>query len=920
MSDKKINRLVALGVFLVTLVIYLRTLSVTVVFWDVGEFCAASRLLQVPHPPGSPLFLLIARIASLIPFLPDIAARMHAVSALGSAIGILFLYLVISKLVSRFHSLETSGDKLIVFGSSAIGALSLAFSTTYWDNSIEAEVYGIAMFFTSIILWLALRWWERSEEPHNEKYFLLIAYLLGLSTGVHILALLAAFPVMMIYYFKRYEFTRDSFIKFLLVAVPIFFIIYPGIVQILPSLLDGDVGGYKSELLTYIPFILMFAAAYGAYRTVQTKQKMLHIGCLSFLLIVIGYSSYTQVLIRANVDNLPMKENNPNNLARLTSYLTREQYGEAPKLKGESWNNETQNYEEKLFPRRYSREQMHEATRVNYTSDWDFFIRYQVNHMFVRYILWNFVGSEGDWQDAGVSWKDTLGIPLLLGLLGFWYHFKKEWKLGFVFFSTFIIMGIVLDLYQNQQDPQPRERDYFYVGAYYCIAVWIGIGIVALIDILRKAMKEGSGFRLAATGVLAACAVAVPVNLARINWHEHDRSQNYIAWDLSYNLLQTCEKDAILFTNGDNDTFPLWYLQDVEGVRRDVRIVNLSLVNTSWYVHLLKNDAPFGSKKVALSFKNEQIEQLSPRLWKPQQIPIPVPKDVIERFGVKDTSVLRQGKFTFTMNGVNMNPETRIVRVQDLMVLDIIMANKWERPIYFAATCSPDSKIGLDNYLWMRGLAYRLKPERVPQADGGIGGIEEDIMVQNLLGENIKPSLTPQHGYIYRNLGNPSVYYDENTQRMVMNYRASFLRLTFHEMRARNDMEKARKIMARMDELMPIDVIPNQDWTFTANIMGIFNQIGDTDRAEKYAKSVEDIAKNIIATNRIDPNDQFAPFRVLMDIYEMRKDYASAIAILKSAEAQIPGAQGAPEITSRIKMFEDKLKGVPDTVQNKAPK
>ncbi len=931
MSDQKINRLVALGVFLVTCIVYLRTLSVTVVFWDVGEFCAASRLLQVPHPPGSPLFILVARIISLIPFLPDIAARMHAVSAIGSAVGILFLYLVTEKLIARFHSLETGVDKLIVFGSSAIAALALAFSTTYWDNAIEAEVYGMAMFFTSLVLWLGLKWWEHADEPHNEKYFLLIAYLLGLSTGVHILALLVAIPIMMLYYFKRYEFSRESFMKFGLIAVPAFFVIYPGIVQFFPSMLDGDVklplignvpATGKSDILTFIPLIVLIVVSYYAYDSYRKKQKLLHVACLSFLFIVIGYSTYSQVLIRANVDNLPMKENNPNNLERLTSYLTREQYGDTPLLKGESWNNETQSYEVKLFPRRHSHEAMHEATRVNYSSDGDFMWKYQIDHMFIRYILWNFVGSEGDWQDAGASWKETLGIPLLLALIGAWYHFKKEWKLGFILFATFIIMGIVLDLYQNQQDPQPRERDYFYVGAYYVMAVWLGIGIVALVDLLRKSLRQGAAFNFTASGVIVVCALVVPVNLARINWREHDRSQSYIAWDYSYNLLQSCEKDAILFTNGDNDTFPVWYLQDVEGVRRDVRIVNLSLVNTPWYVYLMKTDSPHGAKKVALSIKNEQIESLQPRLWKPQQIDIPVPKEVAERFGVKDTSVLSRGKITFTMNGVNMNPETKILRVQDMMVLDIVMSNKWDRPIYFAVTCSPDSKIGLDNYLWMRGLAYRFKPEKVGPSDGGIGGIEEEIMERNVLGENVQPSTTMQNGYLYRNLNNPSVYYDENVQRMVMNYRASFLRLAFYSMRNLNDTEKARKIMARMDELLPITVVPNQDWMFTANIMSVFNQVGDMERAGKYAAVVEGICKDVIESNRAEANDPFGPYRVLMEIYDMRKDYPSAIAILKSAQAQIPGAQNSPDLTNRIKIFEDRLKGgtPADTGQPGAPK
>jgi hypothetical protein len=910
MSDKMMNRLVALGVFLVTITVYLKTLSVTVVFWDVGEFCAASRLLQVPHPPGSPLFVLVARIVSLIPFLPDIAARMHAISAFGSAFGVMFLYLVNVKIIGRFRAIETGVDQLIVYGASAIGAFALAFSTTYWDNAIEAEVYGMGMFFVSICLWLALKWWENADEPHNEKYFLIIAYLLGLSTGVHILALLVIIPIMMIYYFKRYEYTHKSFLIFGIIAVGSFFVVYPGIVQWLPSLLDGDVAGVKSEFFKFVPFLCVAVAAYGAYKTTQTHQKMLHIACLSFILIVIGYSTYTQVLIRSNVDNLPMKENNPNTLARLTSYLTREQYGEAPKLSGESWDNEAQDYKEKFFPRRYSREAMHEPTRVNYTSDGDFFWKYQVDHMFLRYIFWNFIGEEGDWQDGGVDWKQTWGIPFLIALVGLYYHFRKEWKMGLVLLAMFTIMGIVLDLYQNQQDPQPRERDYFYVGAYYCLAIWISVGVVALIDLLRKKMSEGSGFTVAASGILAVFVVAVPFNLARINYHEHDRSQNYIAWDYSYNLLQSCEPDAILFTNGDNDTFPLWYLQDVERVRTDVRIVNLSLVNTPWYVGMLKNDAPNGSKKVAMSFSNAQIEQLQPKLWRPRQIDIPVPKNIAEKFGVKDTAVLNRGKISFTMNGINMNPETKIVRVQDIMTLEIIMANHWERPIYFAVTCSPDSKLGLDNYLWMRGLAYRFKPEKIPNMEGGIGGLEEDIMVRNVLGENVTPVKTPQDGYLYRNLNNPAVYYDENVQRMVMNYRASFMRLAFYALRTGNNQEKAKKIMDRMDDLLPVSVIPNQDWRLTADIMNIFSQVGDKERFEKYALIIEQTCKDLISSNRVDQNDPFMPYRYLIDIYEGRKDYLSAINILKSAQAQFPNV---PELASRIQLYEQKLKASSDT-------
>ncbi len=905
MSEKMINRLVAFGVFLVTLVVYMKTLSVTVVFWDVGEFCAASHLLQVPHPPGSPLFLLIARVVSLVPFLPDIAARMHAISAAGSAITIMFLYLISVKVISRFRGFPSNSlDRIITYGSSVIGSLALAFSTTFWDNAIEAEVYGLSMLFVSLITWLILRWWERSEEPHNEKYILLIAYLIGLSVGVHLLALLCVFSVLMFVYFKRYEINRKSAIRFGFISLTTFLVIYPGIVQFLPSMLDGEFKGMRSELFPFIPPLVIIAAAYGAYRAIETKHKILHIACLSFLFIVLGYTTYIMVIQRANVDNLPMKENNPNNLERLTGYITREQYGDVPMLKGESWDNDLQGYREKLFPRRHSHEAMHEATRVNYTSDEDFLWRYQINHMFTRYIGWNFIGAEGDWQDAGVSWKRTFGIPFFLALFGMYYHFKKDWKTALTFFVMFIIMGIVLDLYQNQQDPQPRERDYFYVGAYYTLALWIGIGLIGILDFLKTVFTQPGKFRIAATGVLAVGVFAVPVNLARMNWFEHDRSQNYTAWDYSYNLLQSCEENAILFTNGDNDTFPLWYLQDVEGVRRDVRIANLSLINTPWYIEQLRNEAPHGNPKIPISFTNEQIERISPVRWNPRQLDLPVPPDVAKRFGVTDSATLHDGKISFNMSGVPVQEGVRILRVQDIMTRDIIMMNKWERPIYFAVTVSPDSKIGLDNYLWMQGLAYKLKPVKMDSPDGGV---DKDIMEANVLAKNVVPSKTPQHGYLYRNLNNPAVYYDENVQRLAMNYRAAFMRMTFDAMRV-GDREKAKKTMAQLEETVPLSVLPIRDWVFTARMMSIFIQLGDSENFQKYSKSVEDMCKSLIEKNLVDFASEDNPYRYLLEIYDVRKEYQSSLKLLQQISVD-PRFANDPGLKSRIQYYEQKVAG-----------
>ncbi len=925
MTDKKINRIVALVVFLITTIVYLKTMSVTVVFWDVGEFIAASVLLQVPHPPGSPLFILLGRVASQIPYFTDIAARVHALSLIGSSVAIIFVYLVSVKLISHFRGLpSTAMDRLVVYGASAIGALTLAFSTTYWDNSTEAEVYGISMLFVSAIIWLAMRWWEESEAPHNEKYILLIAYLVGLSVGVHLLSVLAIFPVLMFIYFRRYEFNRKSFIRFGIIGLIIFFIIYPGVVQFLPSMLDGEFKGIKSDLLPFVPPLAVIAAAYGIYKAKQTKNKMLQMACLSFLLIVLGYTTYTLVIMRANVDDLPMNENAPHNLSGLTSYLGREQYGDTPMLKGESWDSDQQTYVEKLFPRRWSREAMHEPTRVNYTSETDFFLKYQVNHMFIRYVLWNFIGADGDQQDAGVSWKHTWGIPFLMALLGIYYHFRKDWKMALIFMTMFIIMGIILDLYQNQQDPQPRERDYFYVGAYYVMALWISIGIVGLIDLLKEKIKKENLVKTATSGILVLSMAAIPVNLLRVNWHEHDRSGQFIAWDYSYNLLQSCEPNAILFTNGDNDTFPLWYLQDVEGVRRDIRIVNLSLVNTPWYILQLKNQMPHGTAKVPISFSDQQIDRISPVAWKPRQMDIPVSKDIVDRFMTSDqpkqthvqlvdSSVLKQGKITFTMSGVPYQGDVRILRVQDIMVRDIILANRWERPIHFAVTCSPDSKIGLDNYLWMHGLTYKFKPFKIQSNDIGV---DFDVMKQSLLADNVQPSKTPQNGFIFRNLNNPDVYYDENVQRMVMNYRFNFIRLAEYAMRVHNDKELAANSMKRMEKLVPFSILPMDEPRIVSYIMTMFNQFGDKENFEIYAKYLEKNALDMINSDRIDPQDPFMPYRTLVDIYDARQDYESAKNILERAKEKYPNV---PDLINRISYYEQKLKGpsVPDTNKGK---
>lgn len=886
MTHKIVNRILGALAFLVPMVVYAITVAPTVVFWDVGEFIAAAYMMQVPHPPGSPLFLFLARIAMMIPFASDLAVRAHLLSACLSALAIMFTYLFIVRVIIKFRGMpETLADKITMYGSAFIGAMTLAFTSTYWDNSIEAEVYGASMFFLTAIMWLAMRWLERANSEGHEKYILLIAYLIGLSLGVHLLSLLAIFPVLMIIYFQRYEYSLNGFIKFSVVAVLIFFVVYPGIVKWLPGMMDGEFLHQKSAVWEVLPWLVIAGSVYGIYYSYIHKKKTLHIALLAGVMIFFGYTTYTSVIIRAN-QNPPMNENDPSNLARLTAYLGREQYGDAPFLK-----------------RRYSQEPQHQGIYTNYTSDMDFLIRYQLNHMFFRYVGWNFIGIEGDYQDAGITWKDTLGIPFLVGLFGLWYHFGRDWKMALILVASFIILGPILALYQNQQEPQPRERDYFYVGAYYIFCIWIAIGIVGIVDFLKKKLS------VASVAVAAACIVlfigAIPLNLARVNFHSHDRRGDYVAWDYSYNILQTCEKDAILFTNGDNDTFPLWYLQDVEGVRRDVRIVNLSLVNTNWYIQQMKRKPYYAeAKAVPMSLSDRQIEDIQPVQFSQTNLALPVPQAVYARFGVHDTAETNKGKIEFTMKPTLNFGNITAIRVQDILVQDIIFTNKWERPIYFAVTCSPDSKIGLEQYLWFNGLAWRLEPHKIPDE---YRGVNIDILEQNLFNEPEGFSKTPQYGYKFRRIADPDVYFDENTTRLMVNYRSAFIRVALYHGNVTNNAERAIAALDRMEKLIPRSKIP-LGWELASDVAAFYQRLGRPDKYKELIAEVEPQCLEAIERGEYNMNSYYNPFRVLLEIYENRNDYQKAIDILRRLQASYPND---PAIQQRIAMLQARMNGQP---------
>lgn len=898
MNNKLINRILGAAAFLISAIVYFMTVQPSVSFWDCGEFTAASYYLQVPHPPGAPLFLLIGRLFMMVPFVENLGMRMNTISVLSSAFTIMFLYFIIVKLINFYRGAKPSNlfEAISCYGAAFVGAMTYAFTDTFWFNAVEAEVYGISSFFVAFITWLMLLWYEKADESGNERILLLIAFIIGLSSGVHLLSVLAILTIILVIYFKKYEVTRKSFIIMGVINVLAFWAVYPGIIKYFPKLLAA-VGGDNITLKLFIIFSFIAILIYGIYWAKRNSHPIAFLGITSLFLIFMGYTSYTMVIIRSNAYP-PMNENEPDTINEFVYYINREQYGDFP-----------------IFKRRYSQEPHQQGIYTNYTSDMDFMWRYQIDHMFNRYLYWNFLGREGDVQDAKSSWfgkpNDSFvgdeskfpnryfGIPLLLGLFGLYYHFRRDWKLAASILSMFLLMGILTALYQNQQQPQPRERDYFYIGAFFIYAVWIGIAVSGLIELAKEKLKSENLSKIAAFGIVGIALVAVPINMAVQNWDDHDRSDNWIPWDFSYNILQSCESNAILFTNGDNDTFPLWYLQDVEGVRRDIRIVNLSLANTDWYVKQAKNEMPYGAEKVPISLSDDQIFRLQPIQFNPQNISIPVSKEVAEKFGVTDTAVLRTGKLSFLMRHTIESGDIKAIRIQDIVVRNIIETNAkngWTRPIHFAVTCSDDSKIGLDDFSSMQGLTYLITPVK---QKGRFENINIDVMNASLFNEPEEYNNAYQPGFKFRGLREGKIYLDENQRRMMMNYRNSFLRLAVYHIYDANDHAKAVSVLDKMEEVIPRSFVPI-DYRVLSDIGSLYKQAGRTDKFIEVSRDVEKQALASLDANPSDIGSYYNPYRILLEIYDARGDYEKSNGeLLKSRDEY----QKALDLLSRLQAY-----------------
>ncbi len=973
MNYKLTNRIFAVSVFLISFIVLFSTVQPSVSFWDPGEFIASAFFLQVPHPPGSPLFTILGRVFSMLPIADNIALRVNYISVLASAFSILFLYLIAVKLILNYKGKEPDNttDALSTYISAAIGALAFSFSDTFWFNGVEAEVYALSTLLFSAITYLMMVWHEKADNKDNEKYILMLAYLIGISTGVHLMSVLAIVSIVMMIMFTKYVedeeqlktsgkiflghatvilivaffmwgsqisknpptadeyhsfdtkfiilmsvisvlimgafwkriFNKNSIYMPFIIGGIALFITYPGIVKILPGII-ANVSGDHSTTAVLAFAIILGILGYAVHYSVKNQKRTMHLIFMSLIFILLGFTTYAMVIIRSNLDP-PMNENDPKEFSELISYLNRDQYGDFP-----------------IFERRFANEPHQQIVFTNYESDLDFWWRYQMNHMTTRYLLWNFAGREGWVQDDGVDIapfnkigniigkifnihfagdiaNSLYGIPFLIGLIGIYFHFRKDWKMAVIFMVLFIFMGYLTAFYQNQQQPQPRERDYFYVGAFFVFGIWIAIGIRGLIDLVEKKIKESSFKNSAVLGILLLGVVFIPFNIVRTNYYAHDRSNNWLPWDYAYNILQSCASRAILFTNGDNDTFPLWYLQDAEGIRRDVKIVCLSLANTPWYINLLKNSDPYGVGTIHLNLTDEQINNIRPLQWRPVNITILVPPDMdTNDMDIQDSTIIKKGSFTFTMNNTVTFGNIKAVRIQDLVVKQIVQDNFDKRPIYFATSGSPVSQIGLGNYLKLEGMALRLVPEKRTSANF----INVPALRKELLEGNKSYSKDFQRGFKFRGLNNPKIFFDNNQQGMSSHYRNSFLKLAYYYLDTNQNAE-AISVLDTMMNKISVKTI-HIDYENYARIGELYFVAGDKNKFDEIAGKAEETALQKLTNN---PNDLTA-LRVLMNIYQNKNDYPKLLDLWKKIEYLYPRDPNVKRNILKYQQLVDSLK------------
>jgi hypothetical protein len=985
---KKFNTLLGWLTFAVALTTYVLTLEPTVSYWDCGEYIATSVKLEVGHPPGAPLFQMMGAFFAMFTTEPSqIAMMVNFMSALASAFTILFLFWTITalakKVVIKTHGELNKGNSIAILGSGLVGALAYAFSDSFWFSAVEAEVYAMSSFLMALLLWLALHWEAEMDKPRGNKWLLLISFIVGLSFGVHILSLLVIPSIVFIYIYKKYphlnlkEFILANVVSILVLAF-VFKLLFPYTLSFFSAseLFFINTLGLPFNSGSIIAGLLLVGLFYFGLRT--TRKKKLYTAnllLLSVLFIMIGFSSWLMLPIRANA-NTTINENNPSSARELLAYYNREQYGDANVFYGSYYSetgerdkkNPTQdakpkyekdekagkyvivnnykdalpNYSSKhkgIIPRMVDPSEgvvqnykaiagipQRSKRRPTFGENISFMIKFQFGYMYGRYFMWNFVGKQNDIQgnlDNNGNWLsgitpidemflgtqknlpsedlDNKGrnkyyfLPLILGIIGLLYHIKKDINNFYILLLFFAFTGLAIIFYTNPKPFEPRERDYAVVGSFYVFAIWLGFGVLSIYEKLMNKIKTP----LMPVLVTLACLLAVPVLMAKENWDDHDRSGKYATWNNAKAYLDSCQENAIMFTIGDNDTFPLWYMQEVENYRTDIKLVNTSLFAKDWYVdqqkrktykadpipsQLTHDDYKEGSLDVAyhypyafpqfkdsvmdIEFFMRWIQSKDSRtyidfeenghpekVYPTTKLRIMVDKEAVLRNGIvaeKDSALIEPY--------IDIQISESALIKNRIMMLDILANNNWERPLYFTGGAQADQEyIWLKDYLQLDGLAYKFVPIKTTNTQRSfmdMGRIDTDTMYANVMKWSWKNS-------------NANIYIDPETRKNGISFRNSLGRLA-DELIKEKDFVRAEEILD-----MSLDKMPMKEYGYFRLVIGHIESYYNIDRPEKARKIVEFLIQNFkekityySGVNSYELTQNFSDLEGTLDLYK----------------------------------------------------
>jgi hypothetical protein len=882
---QKINNLFGWIVFVIALATYWITMEPTASFWDCGEFIAVSYKLEVPHPPGAPLFLLIGRLFSFLSLgdRSQVAYWINFTSVLAGSFTALFLFWSITlfgrKLLNMRAPEQFTPDKTwVLMGAGLVGALAYTFSDSAWFSNVEAEVYAMSSFFTAFVVWTMLKWEVMEEDASANRWLIFIFYMIGLSIGVHLLNLVTIPALALIYYFKKHQFSVRGFVITLVMGLAIIFTINNLIIPGLPALAGNfevfavnAIGLPFGSGIVFFGLLVMSSLFFGIRHTQQKRKPLLNIFLLATAFILIGYSSYAMIVIRSNF-NTPINENDPSDVLSFVRYLRREQYGTWPLLYGPYFTATVEAYEEgapvyrkgkdkyeifdrkmsvkyapedqTIFPRIWSTDESHQKVyreilnlrpgqKPTFSDNVRFMFTHQLGWMYVRYFFFNFAGRESDEQDADwigpnqwfkklpASLAENRGrnnffmIPFILGLVGMYFQSVKNTRDFLIVAFLFVLTGIALVIYLNSTPLQPRERDYIYAGSYYAYCFWIGFAVIALTEWFRKIFKD---LKISAVTATMIC-LSAPILMAKDGWDDHNRAKRFFSVDTAINDLQSCAPDSILFTGGDNDTFPLWYVQEVEGVRTDVRTIVISYFNAGWYVRQCMRQT-YESKPFPFTLTSYNYREGGPNNYLPfydahiKSMDLKEYLDLLKKdykglrvytsYNVVPTKDIVLKVDTNKVRALGIVPETMSdlivsemhfklkgndLEMKDLAMLDVLATADWERPVYVDNTSLMQFKIDLTPYVVREGNTYRILPVLNPDPQNDL--VNTAVASKNMLTK-----------FQFRGLSDSTIYNSDDYRKAVQNHRINFNSVATALIQEGN-IAQAKKILLYSLDKMP---------------------------------------------------------------------------------------------------------------------